>query len=48
MCEEIVGIDFGSSGTGYAYSFNNKENIILGTFKIQGVDVKVPNEIILS
>lgn len=48
MHEAVVGIDFGSSGTGYAYSFNNPDDIILGTFQDQGVDVKVPTEIILS
>lgn len=48
MQEVVVGIDFGSSGTGYAYSFNNKEDIILGNFQDQGVDVKVPTEIILD
>lgn len=48
MCEAVVGIDFGSSGTGYAYSFNNPEDIILGHFEDQGVDIKVPTEIILS
>lgn len=46
--EAIVGIDFVSSGTGYAYSFNNKEDIILGTFDDQGVDVKLHTHIILS
>ena len=48
MQEVVVGIDFGSSGTGYAYSFNNKEEIILGNFQDQGVDIKVPTEIILD
>ena len=44
----VVGIDFGSSGTGYAYSFNNPKDLILGYFKRQGADVKVPTEIILD
>ena len=48
MQDVVVGIDFGSSGTGYAYSFNNLENIELGYFDGQGVDVKVPTEIILD
>lgn len=48
MYEAVVGIDFGSSETGYTYSFNNKEDIILATFDDQGVDIKVPTEIILS
>ena len=44
----VVGIDFGSAGTGYAYSFNNPEDIILGNIKGQGADVKAPSEIILD
>ena len=48
MCEVVVGLDFGSSGTGYAFSFNNPENINLGTFENQGVNKKVPTEIILD
>jgi len=44
----VVGIDFGSSGTGYAFSFNNPKEIILGYLKDQGPDVKVPTEIILD
>jgi molecular chaperone DnaK (HSP70) len=48
MYDVVVGIDFGSSGTGYAYSFNNPEDIILGYFEGQGADVKVPTEIILD
>ena len=44
----VVGIDFGTSGTGYAYSFNDQNDIILGNFPGQGVDVKVPTEIILD
>ena len=30
--EVVVGIDFGSSGTGYAYSFNNPKKIDFGKF----------------
>ena len=32
MFEVVVGIDFGSWGTGYAYSFKNPSNIELGRF----------------
>lgn len=46
--DAVVGIDFGSSGTGYAYSFNNPEDIILGNIKGQGADVKALTEIILD
>lgn len=48
MYEVVVGIDFGSSGTGYAYSYNNKEDIIMGKFPGQGIDAKVPSQIILN
>ena len=50
MYKVIVGIDFGSSGTGYAYSFKEKNDIILGKFAGQGIssDAKVPTEIILD
>lgn len=48
MCDVVVGIDFGSYGTGYAYSFNNPDDILIGTFPNQGVDNKVPTEIILD
>jgi len=48
MYDVVVGIDFGSSGTGYAYSFNNPEDIILGYFDGQGTNIKVPTEIILD
>ena len=45
----IVGIDFGTSGIGYAYSFNyNKEQIFLSDFEGQSADKKVPSEIILD
>lgn len=46
--EIVVGIDFGSSGTGYAYSFNDPEKIILGNIQDHGSDIKVPTEIILD
>ena len=48
MQEVVVGIDFGTSGTGYAYSFNDSKNIELGKFKGQNTGIKVPSEIILD
>lgn len=48
MCEVIVGIDFGSSGTGYAFSYKNPKEIEMGVFPEQGTEGKVPTEIILS
>ena len=48
MYEVVIGIDFGSSGIGYAFSFNNKEDIIIGKFPDQGIDAKIPNQIILD
>ena len=48
MQAAIVGIDFGTSGTGYAYSFNDSKNIELGKFKGQNTGIKVPTEIILD
>ena len=48
MFEVVVGIDFGSYGTGYAYSFNNPKNIELGKFKGQNIGIKVPTQIILD
>lgn len=48
MCEVVVGIDFGSSGTGYAFSFKNTKEIEMGDFPGQGTEGKVPSEIILS
>lgn len=48
MYEVVVAIDFGSSGTGYAYSYNNPDNIILGKFPFQNTEVKVPTQIILD
>ena len=44
----IVGIDFGSSGTGYAFSYNNHKDIRLGKFDNQGTEPKVPTQIILD
>ena len=45
----VVGIDFGSSGVGYAYAFsNNITNIISSDFNGQSKDKKVPTEIILD
>ena len=48
MYEVVVGIDFGTSGTGYAFSYKNPNDIILGKFPDQGVDMKVPTQIILD
>ena len=48
MYEVVVGIDFGSSGTGYAYSFINPDEILLGRFPYQNTEVKVPTNIILD
>ena len=45
----IVGIDFGTSGIGYAYSLiNNNEQIFISDFEGQSADKKVPSEIILD
>ena len=45
----IVGIDFGTSGIGYAYSSKKyKEQIFLCDFEGQSADKKVPSEIILD
>ena len=44
----VVGIDFGSSGTGYAFSYNNPKDIRLGKFINQGTESKVPTQIILD
>ena len=47
--EVIVGIDFGTCGIGYSYSFkNNVNNITLSDLPGQGADSKVPTEIILD
>ena len=48
MHKVVVGIDFGSSGTGYAFSYNNPKDIYLGKFPNQGIDSKVPTQIILD
>jgi len=48
MYEVVVGIDFGSSGSGYAYSFYNKKSIYHGTIYGANVDNKVLSEIILD
>lgn len=48
MSKAVVGIDFGTSGTGYAFSYNNPNDIIMGQFSEQGIDAKVPTEIILD
>ena len=48
--EVVVGIDFGSSGSGFAYAFrnNNEKEIIHGSIYGANVDNKVPTEIILD
>ena len=48
MYEVVVGIDFGSSGTGFAYSYFDKNKIIHGQIYGASVDYKVPTEIILD
>ena len=48
MYEVVVGIDFGSSGSGFAYSFKNENDIIHGYIYGSNVDNKVPTEIILD
>ena len=48
MYEVVVGIDFGSSGTGFAYSYFNRNKIINGQIYGASVDYKVPTEIILD
>jgi len=48
MSVVIVGIDFGSSGTGYSYSYNNSDEIELGKFPDQNTEIKVPTNIILD
>ena len=48
MYEVVVGIDFGSSGTGYAYSYFDKNKIIHEQIYGASVDYKVPTEIILD
>ena len=48
MYEVVVGIDFGSSGTGFAYSYFDKNKIIHGQIYGASVDNKVPTEVILD
>ena len=49
MAEVVVGIDFGSSGSGFAYAFiDNKDEIIHEMIYGTNVDNKVPTEIILD
>ena len=48
MYEVVVGIDFGSSGTGFAYSYFDKKRIIHGQIDGASVDYKIPTEIILD
>ena len=44
----VVGIDFGSSGCGFAYSFMNESKIYHSDIPGSDVDKKVPTEIILD
>lgn len=44
----VVGIDFGSSGSGFAYSFNDENGIVIGTILGANVNNKIPTEIILD
>ena len=46
--EVVVGIDFGSSGSGFAYSFFDKKSIIPGQMSSSSNSNKVPTEIILN
>ena len=48
MHQVVVGIDFGSSGSGFAYSFMNDKDINHGYIYGSNVDNKVPTEIILD
>ena len=48
MFEVVIGIDFGSSGSGFAYSYFDKSKIIHGQIYGASVDHKVPTEIILD
>ena len=48
MYEVVVGIDFGSSGTGFAYSYFDKNKIIHGQIYGASVDYKASTEIILD
>ena len=48
MYEVVVGIDFGSSASGFAYSYMDKDRIIHGQIYGGSVDNKVPTEIILD
>ena len=48
MYEVVVGIDFGSSGTGFAYSYFDKSKIVYGQIYGASVDYKVQTEIILD
>ena len=46
----VIGIDFGSSGIGFAYGFfgKEKEQITTGYFDRQSNNIKIPTEIILD
>ena len=40
MCEVVVGIDFGSSGAGYAYSYMDKNKLVHGQIYGAGLIIK--------
>ena len=45
----VVGIDFGTSGIGYAYGFSeNIDKIFLSNLHLQKSENKVPTEIVLD
>ena len=46
--EVVVGIDFGSYGSGFAYSFMNENKINFCNIRGADIDKKVPTEIILD
>ena len=49
MKEAVVGIDFGSYGSGFAYAFlDDKENILIGDISGGNAYNKAPSEIILD
>ena len=49
MADVVVGIDFGSSGSGFSYAFSdNRNEIIHGQIYGANVDGKVPTSIILD
>ena len=48
MFEAQVGIDFGSAGSGYSFSFNNENKIYHSDIFGAKTDCKVPTEIVLN